>query len=85
MPVSGRIWRQCPMENRAAQTLDQQGPFSVMAAYPEFEVLWHPAHENGVERQNPRNASDSWLFRVRDGGPGSVWRLRLEVDMPGTP
>ena len=41
--------------------------FQVMAAHPEFEVLRHPAHENGVERQNPRNASDSWLFRVRDG------------------
>ncbi|MGB0629466.1 MAG: hypothetical protein ACPGRZ_02115 [Alphaproteobacteria bacterium] len=41
--------------------------FQVMAAHPEFEVLRHPAHENGVERQNPRNAGDSWLFRVRDG------------------
>lgn len=41
--------------------------FQVMAAHPEFEVLRHPVHENGVERQNPRNAGDSWLFRVRAG------------------
>lgn len=41
--------------------------FQVMAAHPEFEVLRHPAPENGVERQNPRNAGDSWLFRVKDG------------------
>ena len=41
--------------------------FQVIAAHPEFEVLRHPAHENGVERQNPRNSGDSWLFRVKDG------------------
>ena len=41
--------------------------FQVMAAHPEFEVLRHPEHENGIERQNPRNAEDSWLFRVREG------------------
>ena len=41
--------------------------YQVMAAHPEFEVLRHPAPENGVERQNPRDATDSWLFRVKDG------------------
>ncbi|PPR09710.1 MAG: hypothetical protein CFH41_02416 [Alphaproteobacteria bacterium MarineAlpha11_Bin1] len=41
--------------------------FQVMAAHPDFEVLRHPAHEHGVERQNPRNAGDSWLFQVKDG------------------
>lgn len=41
--------------------------YQVMAAHPEFDVLRHPAPESGVERQNPRNAGDSWLFRVKDG------------------
>ena len=59
--------------------------YQVLAAHPELEVVRHPAPENGVERQNPRNAGDSWQFkvkegvsRVRFGDPG--WRLGFARD-----
>ena len=59
--------------------------YQVFAGHPDFEILRRPAPENGVERQNPRNASDSWLFRVRPGiesvrfgDPG--WRLGYARD-----
>ena len=59
--------------------------YQVMAGHPEFEILRHPAYENGAERLNPRNPGDSWLFRVKDGvervrfgDPG--WRLGYARD-----
>jgi hypothetical protein len=59
--------------------------YQVLAGHPELEVVRHPAPENGVERQQPRNAGDSWQFRVkpgvervRFGNPG--WRLGYARD-----
>jgi hypothetical protein len=60
--------------------------YQVLAAHPELEVVQRPApDEHGVERQFPRNASDSWWFRVKDGvkqvrfgDPG--WRLGFARD-----
>jgi hypothetical protein len=40
--------------------------YQVLAGHPELEVVRHPApDENGVERQFPRQAGDSWVFKVR--------------------
>jgi hypothetical protein len=59
--------------------------YQVLAGHAELETVRHPAPENGVERLNPRNAGDSWLFKVRDGvervrfgDPG--WRLGYTRD-----
>lgn len=59
--------------------------YQVLAGHAELETARHPAPENGVERLNPRNAADSWLFKVRDGvervsfgDPG--WRLGYTRD-----
>jgi hypothetical protein len=59
--------------------------YQVLAAHPELEVVRRPRPENGVERLNPRNAADSWLFKVKDGvdqvrfgDPG--WRLGYARD-----
>ena len=59
--------------------------YQVLAGHPELEVVRHPAPENGIERQNPRNAGDSWQFKVKDGvtkvcfgDPG--WRLGFARD-----
>lgn len=59
--------------------------YQVFAGHPEFEVLQRPRPENGVERLNPRDATDSWHFKVRDGvervrfgDPG--WRLGYARD-----
>ena len=60
--------------------------YQVLAGHPELEVVQHPApDENGVERQFPRHAGDSWKFKVRDGvravrfgDPG--WRLGYARD-----
>jgi hypothetical protein len=59
--------------------------YQVLAGHPELEVVRRPAPENGVERLNPRDASDSWLFKVKDGvdkvrfgDPG--WRLGFTRD-----
>jgi hypothetical protein len=41
--------------------------YQVLAGHPELETVRYPAPENGVERRNPRNASDSYLFKVKDG------------------
>jgi len=41
--------------------------YEVLAGHPELETVRYPAPENGVERRNPRNASDSYLFKVKDG------------------
>ena len=59
--------------------------YQVLAGHAELEIVRQPAPENGVERLNPRNAGDSWLFRVKDGvehvrfgDPG--WRLGYARD-----
>ena len=60
--------------------------YQVLASHPELEIVQRPApDENGVERQCPRHAGDSWLFKVKDGveqvrfgDPG--WRLGFARD-----
>jgi hypothetical protein len=60
--------------------------YQVLAAHPELEIVQRPKpDENGVERQFPRDASDAWWFkvkegidRVRFGDPG--WRLGYARD-----
>jgi hypothetical protein len=60
--------------------------YQVLAAHPELEVVQHPApDENGVERQVPKNVTDAWWFKVKDGvkrvcfgDPG--WRLGYARD-----
>jgi hypothetical protein len=54
--------------------------YQVLAGHFQLEAIRHPQPENGVERLDPRNAGDSWLFKVRPGvervtfgEPG--WRL----------
>ena len=41
--------------------------YQVLAGHPELETIRYPAPENGVERRNPRNAGDSYLFKVKEG------------------
>ena len=41
--------------------------YQVLAGHPELETVRYPAPENGVERRHPRNAGDSYLFKVKDG------------------
>jgi len=59
--------------------------YQILAAHPQLDVVRHPEPVDGVERQFPRNAADSWLFRVKDGAervrfgdPG--WRLGYARD-----
>jgi hypothetical protein len=59
--------------------------FQVFAIHPDIEVLQRPKPDDGVERLNPHDVSDSWRFRVRDGverirfgEPG--WRLGFARD-----
>ena len=59
--------------------------YQVLAGHPELDIVRRPQPENGVERLNPRNAGDSWLFKVKDGvsrvrfgDPG--WRLGFARD-----
>ena len=59
--------------------------YQVLAGHPELEIVRRPKPDNGVERLAPRDASDSWLFRVKDGvdrvrfgDPG--WRLGYARD-----
>jgi hypothetical protein len=59
--------------------------YQVLAGHPELETIRYPAPENGVERRNPRNVNDSYLFKVRDGvervrfgDPG--WRIGYARD-----
>lgn len=47
--------------------------YQVFALHPDIEITRRPALDNGVERLHPRDASDSWRFRVREG----VTRLRF--------
>jgi len=57
----------------------------VLNGHPDIETVRFPAPENGVERLFPRNAGDSFLFkvrpgveRVRFGDPG--WRVGYARD-----
>jgi hypothetical protein len=59
--------------------------FQVFAIHPDIEVLQRPRPDDGVERLNPHEVSDSWRFRVREGverirfgEPG--WRLGFARD-----
>ena len=60
--------------------------YHVLAAHPELEIVQRPGpDENGVELQYPRNVTESWRFRVKDGvkrvrfgDPG--WRLGFARD-----
>jgi hypothetical protein len=59
--------------------------YQVLAGHQDLDIVRRPAPENGVERLNPRNAADSWQFkvkegveRVRFGDPG--WRLGFTRD-----
>jgi hypothetical protein len=59
--------------------------YQVLAGHADLDIVQQPAPENGVERLNPRNAGDSWLFKVKDGvervrfgDPG--WRLGYARD-----
>ena len=59
--------------------------YQVLAGHPELDIVRRPRPENGVERPNPRDASDSWQFKVKDGidhvrfgDPG--WRLGYARD-----
>jgi hypothetical protein len=60
--------------------------YQVLAGHPELEIVRCPRpDDDGVERLFPRNASDSWLFKVKDGvrevrfgDPG--WRLGYARD-----
>jgi hypothetical protein len=59
--------------------------YQVLSGHPELETVRRPEPENGVERLNPRNAADSWQFKVKDGvervrfgDPG--WRLGYARD-----
>jgi hypothetical protein len=59
--------------------------YQVLAGHAELETLRHPKPDNGAERLNPRDAADSWLFKVKDGvervtfgEPG--WRLGYARD-----
>ena len=59
--------------------------FQVFAIHPDIEILQRPKPDNGVERLNPHDVSDSWRFKVREGAsaihfgePG--WRLGFARD-----
>jgi hypothetical protein len=59
--------------------------YQVLSGHPEIETVRRPRPENGVERLNPRDAGDSWQFKVkpgvekvRFGEPG--WRLGFARD-----
>jgi hypothetical protein len=59
--------------------------YQVLAGHTELDSVRWPQPENGVERLNPRNAGDSWQFKVKDGvervrfgDPG--WRLGYARD-----
>ena len=41
--------------------------YQVLSGHAELETVRRPAPDNGVERLFPRNAADSWLFKVKPG------------------
>lgn len=59
--------------------------YQVLAGHPSIETVRQPKLEDGRERQEPRDASDSWQFKIKDGvdrirfaDPG--WRLGYARD-----
>jgi hypothetical protein len=60
--------------------------YQVLAAHPELDIVQRPGpDENGVERLFPRDATEAWWFKVKDGvkqvrfgDPG--WRLGYARD-----
>lgn len=59
--------------------------FQVFAIHPDIEVIQRPRPDEGVERLQPHDVSDSWRFKVRNGveslrfgEPG--WRLGFARD-----
>ena len=57
----------------------------VFNGHPELEILKRPPPENGVERLVPRDRSEMWQFKVRDGIPAVQfgdpgWRLGFARD-----
>jgi hypothetical protein len=59
--------------------------YQVFNGHPELDVLRRPAPDDGVERLVPRNRSETWQFKVKDGvdsvrfgHPG--WRLGFASD-----
>jgi len=59
--------------------------YQVLSGHPDLKTVRRPRPENGVERLDPRDASDSWQFKVKDGvarvrfgDPG--WRLGFARD-----
>jgi hypothetical protein len=59
--------------------------YQVFAGHPELEIVRRPRPDNGVERLGPRDSSDSWQFKVKEGvdqvrfgDPG--WRLGYARD-----
>ena len=51
--------------------------YEVLSLHPDIKVVRQPTTENGEERLNPRNAGDSWLFKVNEGAGA------LAFDLPG--
>lgn len=47
--------------------------YQVLALHPDIEVVRQPVLENGADRLNPRDRTDSWQFKVRPG----VTRIRF--------
>lgn len=41
--------------------------YQVFAAHPQLKILRHPKLEDGRERVNPRDTSDSWQFAREEG------------------
>jgi hypothetical protein len=59
--------------------------FEVFNGHPELEVLTRPAPDGGVERLFPRDVTDRWGFRVKDGVDvvrfgHAGWRLGFAKD-----
>jgi hypothetical protein len=59
--------------------------YQVIAGHPDFDIVSRPQPDNGVERLAPRDNSDRWQFKVKDGvkavrfgDPG--WRLGYARD-----
>ena len=59
--------------------------YQVLAGHADLDIARRPGPEDGIERLHPRNAADSWLFKVKDGvervrftDPG--WRLGFTRD-----
>ncbi len=77
--------RRCRTAKSARKYWISRVHYQVLSRHPDLETVRRPQPENGVEQLNPRNAGDSWLFKVEDGvtrvrfgDPG--WRLGYARD-----